>query len=99
MRSLRYPHLGLVLVALALTVGMSGLLSGCGTGDDGSPRTYNNPTYGFSFDYPSDWQVATSGEADIAGGAEPVVAVKQRPGHLYGLVCDRRSTSRRRLLR
>jgi hypothetical protein len=69
----------LVLVA-ALTLGVSGLLAGCGSGDsgsvetsvsDGNVTTYTDSAYGFSFDYPADWRVAASEGAAISSGADP----------------------------
>ena len=72
MRSFRSIMLG---CALALTVVFSSLLAGCTTGDEGPPRTYTDPEYGFSFEYPSDWKVSSSAEANITGGAAPVATV------------------------
>jgi hypothetical protein len=69
----------LVLVA-ALTLGVSGLLAGCGSGDsggvetsvsDGNVTTYTDSDYGFSFDYPADWRVVASKGTVVSSGADP----------------------------
>ena len=72
MRSLRSILLG---CALALTVVVSSLIAGCTASVEGPPSTYTDSGYGFSFEYPSDWQVSSSADANVSGGAAPVAAV------------------------
>jgi hypothetical protein len=69
--NMRIRRLALLLVLVAaLTVAVSGLLAGCGSGDSGGTSAYTDSTYGFSFDYPADWKVVTSENADVTSGAD-----------------------------
>jgi hypothetical protein len=69
MRKMMICLLGLALV---LVLGTSLVMTGCGTSGDGT-ETYTDPDYGFSFDYPSDWQLIAASDADVnvSGGAAP----------------------------
>ncbi len=72
MRFHRSILLGLVL---ALTVSASLLMAGCTSSVDEKPETYTDSEYGFSFEYPSNWQAFAGAETAVGGGAEPVAAV------------------------
>jgi len=61
--------------ALAIALLVSSLLVGCTASVEGPPKTYTDPDYGFSFEYPSDWQVSSSADTNVSGGAAPVAAV------------------------
>jgi hypothetical protein len=73
MRKMMICLLGL---ALMLVLGTSLVLTGCGTSGDGT-ETYTDSDYGFSFDYPSDWQVISASDTDVnvSGGAAPTAEV------------------------
>lgn len=72
MRSLRL--VSLVFVA-TLALAAASLALGCSSGDDDSTKTYADPVYGFSFDYPADWQVVAADTAGVSSGADPVTSV------------------------
>lgn len=82
----------LLTLALVLVLGASVVLAGCGSAEegsatgDGSTATYTDDDYGFSFDYPSDWQVVTATETNLSGGAAPTVEVTV--GNPDGAVID-----------
>jgi hypothetical protein len=85
-KQMRMRRFGLLVLAIALTIGVLGLSAGCGSGDSGGVKTYTDSTYGFSFDYPGDWQVSTSEDAAITSGADPtkVVTVGDPDGKTVG---------------
>jgi hypothetical protein len=66
---MRVRGIRLLVLAVALTLGVSGLVAGCGSGS--APKTYTDTTYGFSFAYPGDWQVDTTNSSGVSVGAEP----------------------------
>lgn len=80
---MRTRRLGLLALAVSLTLGVAGLSAACGPKDGGVAETtvpagptlsYIDSTYGFSFDYPADWEVVTS-EGDLTSGADPTKVV------------------------
>jgi len=72
MRSRRLARL--VLVA-TLAVAAAGLALGCESGADGGTETYSDSVYGFTFDYPADWEAFTSETAGVTSGADPAAVV------------------------
>ena len=72
MRSRRLARL--VLVA-TLAVAAAGLALGCESGGGGGTETYSDSVYGFTFDYPADWQAFTSETAGVTSGADPAAVV------------------------
>jgi hypothetical protein len=46
---------------------------GCGSGDAGV-KTYSDPQYGYSFEYPGDWQLAAGDGAGVQVGADAASA-------------------------
>lgn len=83
MRSKRSVMLG---CALAVALFVSSILVGCTAGAEGPPKTYTDPDYGFSFEYPSDWQALSSTYAEVVGGTAPVAVagIGDPDGALYG---------------
>jgi hypothetical protein len=73
-KQMRIRKFGLLVLAIALTIAILGLAAGCG-GDSGSVKTYTDSAYGFSFDYPGDWQVGTTEAAGATSGADPTEVV------------------------
>ena len=71
------PRFALLLVAIALLVALPAMLTGCGNTTtattaaktSGGFKTYTDPVYGFSFVYPSDWQIKSSDKAQVTSGA------------------------------
>jgi hypothetical protein len=76
---MRKRNFGLLILAIAVALAVMGLATGCGSATSGTTdtgvKTYTDSTYGFSFDYPSDWQVDSSGSADVTSGADPVATI------------------------
>ena len=64
----------LVLVA-TLAVAAAGLALGCESGADAGTETYSDSVYGFTFDYPADWEAFTSETAGVTSGADPAAVV------------------------
>jgi hypothetical protein len=62
-----------VIAAASLLVVMA-VPMGCGSGDSGV-MTYSDPDYGYSFDYPGDWQLATGDGAGVEVGASAASTV------------------------
>ena len=77
-------RLALVVVAVALLVALPAILTACGgtakvttttagTASGGTApgdtSTYTDPTYGFSFTYPSGWKVKSNDQAQVTSGA------------------------------
>lgn len=67
--------LKMLLLPAALVLLVSGLAAGCGTDiavtttSAGSVTTYQDPDYGYSFDYPAAWKLVDSGVPDATSGA------------------------------
>lgn len=66
-----------LIIAVALTLGGCGFSIGCSAGDDvdtqgsgdvGETKSYTDPDYGFSFDYPTDWELDDNSQAEVEGG-------------------------------
>ncbi len=86
MRKMMICLLGLALV---LTLGSSLVLAGCGGGDDPTTtETYTDPDYGFSFDYPSDWQLIPSTEMDVSVNAGAAPTAEVSVGDPNGAIID-----------
>lgn len=72
----------LIGLALAMMLGASVVLAGCGSASEDSTTTteapvatYTDSYYGFSFDYPSDWRVNSSGVIQNSVGAAATAEV------------------------
>lgn len=83
---MRARRFGLLVLVLALILGAASLLAGCGSSEAGGVKTYNDATYGFSFDYPGDWQLSSSESAEVTSGADPteIVTVGDPKGTMVG---------------
>jgi hypothetical protein len=83
---MRVRGIRVLAVAVALALGVSSLVAGCGSGSaggvetsvteghtttTGDTTTYMDSTYGFSFDHPGDWQVDAANSSGVSVGAEP----------------------------
>lgn len=79
-------HLIPLALASALILGCSLFLAGCefgfslSCGEDGGTTsgefsTYTNPDFGFSFDYPSEWEIQEGSEAELTSGSGSVGGV------------------------
>ncbi len=88
----RRPLFSLIAVLLVL-LGATFALGGCSSefnvslGDaEDEVQTYTEPTYGYSFDYPSDWQLQESGSGQAASGlsAEGSVTALDPDGAIAG---------------
>jgi hypothetical protein len=77
MRTRRSPAyaavLGCVLLLTALAAGACG--SDGGTANGGTVKTYTDPDYGFSFDYPADWTLQEGDSSDVAAGSSATRSV------------------------
>jgi len=62
----------LVTGILVLTVSVLAL-GGCGS--EPAAQSYSDPDFGFSFEYPGDWQLVESDGADINTGADPAKVI------------------------
>ncbi len=64
--------LGCVLLVAAFVA------AGCGNGGDsnsGGTKTYTDTDYGFSFDYPADWQLQEGDSSDVTAGGSAAKSV------------------------
>jgi hypothetical protein len=63
----------LVLVVFVTTA----LLSACGgdTSSSGDTKTYTDDTYGYSFEYPSSWEIQQGDTADVSAGSASAASV------------------------
>ncbi len=60
----------LLLLAVAFAVGACGFDFNLSCGDNGSGvETYTDPTYGYSFEYPDDWELQESDTAEVTSGS------------------------------
>jgi PsbP-like protein len=77
MRTRRSPAyaavLGCVLLLTALVAGACG--SDGGTTNGGTVKTYTDPEYGFSFDYPADWKLQEGESSEVTAGGSPTKSV------------------------
>jgi hypothetical protein len=70
---MRSRTLKLLLAAALVLLVLSGLVAGCGT--DTSVKTYLDPDYGYSFEYPGAWKLDENATLDVTGGAAAVSMV------------------------
>lgn len=91
---MRIPRVQLLGLALALFLGVSTIMTACNdAGSNGQTefKTYTDSHYGFSFDYPSGWQLTATGVTTVGVGAEPtaqVIAIDPKGAMADGIGLD-----------
>ncbi len=71
------PSYVVLMLSVVLILGVCGFSVGCGSedvvdttspADTAEVKSYTDPIYGFSFDYPADWKLDEDSGAEIEGG-------------------------------
>ncbi len=65
--------LGCVLLLVTLAAGACG--SDGPTAGNGTAKTYTDPDYGFSFEYPADWRLQEGDSSDVTAGGSATTSV------------------------